>query len=518
MFQRRLKTNIVIIIATLLFLAMLSIDFVMIITSQKDMLRSEISKGYLVLAAIESNLTDSSYSESNNLYFENKDSFDRMLSKTAVSCVLVVDGNNKKIFSSGKNCALKDKIERITRQAMQSGKKKNQYDGTTWGVFWKKRRHVIISEPFFKAGRVIGGAGIALPLEGIYKALRRTQSILLIYILINIIVLTIIGLYRVSKVTVMPLQRLAKRAEEYKEEDGMFFSARKEDNELNKLSKALNRMLTRISEDKEKLQATVLSLEKANIDLKQAQRDIIRAEKLASVGRLSSGIAHEIGNPIGIVIGYLDLLKQKDIEKKEKKEFITRAENEINRINDIIRQLLDFSRPTQEDLKPVSVHKIIEETTSIVRIQPFMSNIDLTLSLSADRDTVMADPNQLQQVFLNLLMNAADAIYSGENKPGGELIISSEIVPDIYSNSKGHQDVLKISYMDTGSGISEGSLDNIFDPFYTTKEPGKGTGLGLYVCFMIMEGIGGKIEASSKENVGTTITITLPLYEMSVRK
>ena len=127
-----------------------------------------------------------------------------------------------------------------------------------------------------------------------------------IYIIVNLVILVFIGIYRISKLYLQPLSRLAKRAEEYKENDDLIFSVRRQDNELNRLSKALNSMLKRISEDKQKLRSTVQSLEKANLELKKVQKEIIRAEKLASVGRLSAGIAHEIGNPIGIIIGYLE--------------------------------------------------------------------------------------------------------------------------------------------------------------------------------------------------------------------
>jgi two-component system NtrC family sensor kinase len=123
----------------------------------------------------------------------------------------------------------------------------------------------------------------------------------------------------------------------------------------------------------------------------------------------------------------------------------------------------------------------------------------------------MADPNQLRQVFLNLFINAADAISSVEDHFKGKILVTSEVVPIVQAESADPVNMLKISYIDNGSGISKENLGNIFDPFYTTKEPGKGTGLGLSVCFMIIQGIGGKIQASSEEGKGSTINIYLPL-------
>ena len=292
----------------------------------------------------------------------------------------------------------------------------------------------------------------------------------------------------------------------------MFFLYEKGDNEFNKLSKSLNSMLKRISEDKERLQKTVKSLEKANLDLKQAQEDIIRTEKLASVGRLSSGIAHEIGNPISIVIGYLELIKKNDINDEERREFIERSENEINRINNLIKQLLDFSRPLGVGLKAVSVHEIVNDITKALKIQPILANINLKLNLAASIDTIMADPDQLRQVFLNLIINAADAINSINNKSDGKIIIESRSLTKDDDRLGVNPTKLNIELMDNGPGISEENIDNIFDPFFTTKEPGKGTGLGLSVCFMIIDKLGGNIKATSKKGKGTTITITLPLY------
>ena len=272
-------------------------------------------------------------------------------------------------------------------------------------------------------------------------------------------------------------------------------------------------MLRRISDDRETLRSTVMSLEKANLELKKAQEEIIRAEKLASVGRLSAGIAHEIGNPIGIVMGYLELLKQTDISESEKDEYIQRTENEIERINTIIRQLLEISRPSSTDLRSVAVHALIDDIADVLKVQPLMSNIDLERHLGSENDTVLADPSQLRQVFLNLIINAADAISTMDRDVDGQLKITTELETVPETQSQGQPSMLKIRFIDNGPGIREEDIGNIFDPFFTTKEPGKGTGLGLSVSFMIVEGLGGKMDVNSEIGKGTTMIINLPLYE-----
>jgi two-component system, NtrC family, sensor kinase len=511
-YTRSLKTNIALQLAVLFFVAMVLTAFVMIILMQKALIRSEISKGYALLSGIRLHQANDSNSKNATLPSVFRDDFAKMISETGFSCILIMDEHQNRVYSGGENCDMQGDLEAITRQTIQSGIKTTRFSDSTWWGVWKQGQDLIISSPLVGEGRVVGGSSVALSLTGIYGVLKRTQYVLFLYILVNTAVFTFIGFYRMTRIAVRPLQRLVKRAEEYQDDNEMFFLSESEDNEFSKLSKALNRMLGHIAEDKEKLRAVVASLEKANYDLKQAQKDIILAEKLASVGRLSAGIAHEIGNPIGIINGYLELLKANDISDTDREDFLQRTEAEIKRIDAIIRQLLDFSRPSSEDVKTVSVHAIIEDTISASRFHPLMSDIDIDIKLLAENDGVLADPNQLRQVFLNLIINAADAISSSKDPSKGKISIISDVEKQIRDDSTEGTDVLKIDYGDNGIGIAEADLENIFDPFFTTKAFGKGTGLGLSVCFMIVEKIGGKIEARSQEGQGTTITVYLPLH------
>jgi signal transduction histidine kinase len=275
-------------------------------------------------------------------------------------------------------------------------------------------------------------------------------------------------------------------------------------NEIGDLTRSLSHMMRRLDENKRELQSHISSLEKANRDLRQAQDEIIRSEKLASVGRLAAGIAHEIGNPIGIILGYLDLLNSGDIAEVDKKDFLSRIESEIVRVNRIIRQLLDFSRPSSGEPEKTRVHDLVKMTLSMLEPQPMMEGVRTTQELKAQKDTVLADPNQLQQVFLNIIMNAADALAEGKGEGTiKQLTIRSEKI----------EGFIELRFSDNGPGIPDRELLRIFDPFYTTKEPGKGTGLGLSVCYRIVEGMGGAIRAESKSGEGATVIVSLPLYE-----
>jgi signal transduction histidine kinase len=271
-------------------------------------------------------------------------------------------------------------------------------------------------------------------------------------------------------------------------------------------------MLDKISKDKKELQNTVQALETVNAELKRAQRDIIRAEKLASIGRLSSGIAHEIGNPIGIILGYIDLIKQGNLSEEEQQDFLTRSEDEINRVNNIIRQLLDLSRPMEGKPREISMHQLLLETLEIIKPQPFMAAIQFETDLVAEKDRVVSDPELLRQVILNLMISAVDAITAEGSTKQGRIHIASRIetLPVDYAPGKKAENIV-IVIKDNGPGISEEHIDNVFDPFYTTKEPGKGTGLGLSVSFMIIEKLGGTIAADCTATEGTTMRIYLPV-------
>lgn len=503
---RGLKSNILINIAVIVFIGMLLINFVTVMTVQRDLIRSEIARGHLLLSIIEQHLFASS---GDGLQAAPVYPIEMLSQRPELVCVAVLDEQGQIIFRGGAACEKKDTLIAGTKESIRMGRPTTRYSGKTWGIFWLQDRYLTASLPFFRNGTIVGGAGVTTSLKPIYDRQRRSQKAFFIYIFINTIILTFVGVYRISKIYLVPLQRLARRAEEYREDDGQLFTVRKEDNDLHQLSQSLNLMLERISEDKKTLRFTVMSLEKANNDLKQAQKEIIRAEKLASVGRLSAGIAHEIGNPIGIVMGYLELLRQKDITEEEKFEYIHRTVEEINRINTIIRQLLDLSRPSKDGIAPIHVHEIINDITNVTKFQPLMSGISIKLSLAAANDVVVADPNQLRQVFLNLMINAADAISSKSPPVDGELIIKSEIESDPYNRNP--SSALKITVSDNGPGISPENLGNIFDPFFTTKETGKGTGLGLSVSFMIIESVNGKITVASDTDKGTTMVIHLPL-------
>jgi two-component system, NtrC family, sensor kinase len=416
---------------------------------------------------------------------------------------------NDHFFSAG-SCNFEHIIKRYIRLAVKTGQKQQTMEGRSWAVFQRGAQFLLVTAPIRWQEEIVGGAGLMVPLAPLYSILRHSQKILGLYLLINLIILSIGGYYLISRMFLRPIKRLAARAEQYDEDGESLFSVRLEDGELNKLSLALNQMMDRISKDKEKLRENVAVLERTNLELTKAQKGVVRAEKLASVGRLSAGIAHEIGNPIGIILGYLELLKSEEPNRDEWQDYLLRAESEVQRINVIIKQLLNISRPVEGEPELLSLHLFLEELIQDVKIQPLLANIKIDFSAEARHDQVLVDPNHLRQVCLNLLINAADAIKSSNNAAKGHIRITTSDNSQPSQNNQAIPSMVAIRICDNGKGISEEALENIFDPFYTTKDPGKGTGLGLSVSLTIIEQMGGSLTAESFQGEGTTITITLP--------
>ena len=228
-------------------------------------------------------------------------------------------------------------------------------------------------------------------------------------------------------------------------------------------------------------------------ELQKAQEELKRAERLKAVGTLAAGMAHEIKNPLTGIKTFTEYLPIKHNEPGFVDKFHKIVSTEVDMINSIVQQLLDFSKPKPLQLRQVSIHQIIDQTLSLLSNSLIKYKITLVRNYDSSLSSVSIDPNQMQQVFCNLFLNAIEAI-----KTGGELTIVTNANPDYVG----------ITISDTGKGISKKDLEHIFDPFYTTKETG--TGLGMSIIYGIIKEHKGSIEVESKENKGTSFTIKLP--------
>jgi two-component system NtrC family sensor kinase len=244
------------------------------------------------------------------------------------------------------------------------------------------------------------------------------------------------------------------------------------------------------------------------MERKKAVSDEIAMQesKMAALGKMAAGIAHEINNPLAVIAekaGWIkDLLKMEDIPKsKNFQEFadaVGKIESHTNRAKTVTHRLLGFARRMEPISERVSINSVLDESIDFLENEARYRNIDIQVDYSPDLPLVMSDPAQLQQVFLNIINNAIDAI--GKN---GEIIIRTQY--------RAKNQEISIEIADNGPGIAKEMINKIFDPFFTTKEVGKGTGLGLSISYGIIEKLGGRILVASEEGKGSTFTIYLPV-------
>ena len=254
----------------------------------------------------------------------------------------------------------------------------------------------------------------------------------------------------------------------------------------------------------QRLEASVVSLERANDDLRRTRHALQVSEKLASLGYLAAGIAHEIGNPLSAVLGYVELLQGASLGPEKTQDIFQRIEGEIERIRSIIQELVTFSHPREMQIQRLNVNDLLRH---VAAQQPADPHKTIELELHVTEFPLFADVDRykLQSVFVNILQNAADAI------PGsGRIQISTSRRIRESSTMVSGSEVIAIQFSDTGSGIPEDQLARIFDPFFTTKDPGRGMGLGLALCHRIIESLDGEIEIESTEGEGTDVFIFLP--------
>ncbi len=232
-------------------------------------------------------------------------------------------------------------------------------------------------------------------------------------------------------------------------------------------------------------------------ELSRTQAQLVHSEKLASLGVLAGGVAHEINNPLMVILGRTELTLMDEGIVSEARENLDTIRQETERIAEIVHSLLTFSRKSrQEKIEDISVNDVLERTLMLSEHQLTLGNVRVTKELDLDLPEIRTNPGQLQQVFMNLIINAHHAMPDG-----GELTIRTSALPE---------DRVFIEIEDTGCGISPESLDRVFDPFFTTKEEGKGTGLGLSVSRNIVESQGGNIGVQSTVGVGTVFRVVLP--------
>lgn len=314
--------------------------------------------------------------------------------------------------------------------------------------------------------------------------------------------LLVTAYFALTRLIVRPLDALARAAERVAGGTRRLLVPKTSVRELAELGASLGIMTERLLQEEDKLRSKIDEVERATVRLKEAQDRLVRSERLASVGRLAAGLAHEIGNPISALMGLEDLVLAGGLSPEEERDFLQRMRKETERIHRILRDLLQFARPAAQPLageaeqEPGDVESAARDTAALVAPQRSLQEISLTLDLSPGLPAVTLGNEQLMQVILNLVMNAADAVGAG-----GSVRVAA-------SRSDGGVQLL---VEDDGPGVDPRVQAQLFEPFVTTKDVGKGTGLGLAVCRGLVEAAGGSITLDTEYSRGARFVVELPV-------
>lgn len=331
--------------------------------------------------------------------------------------------------------------------------------------------------------------------EDIDSLLKISMNLLLASLAIIIVIGALINA-RLAATIAAPIKEIRKFAERVAGGDFSQTLEVKGSQEFVSLADALNQMSV-------KLKDTVSSLELAIQNLHDKQGQLVEAEKLASLGRIAAGVAHEINNPLAIInekAGLMQDLLSMSADFEQKQNISSQIEGitgSVNRCRTITHRLLGFARRMDITIEPLNLNEAIQETIEFLKSDILTKSAQLDLNFAEDLPEIRSDKIQLEQVFLNLIKNAVDAVATG-----GEIAITT---------SRKDEGTVQVFISDNGAGIPKDKLNHIFEPFFTTKERGKGTGLGLFVSHAILRKLGSRIQVQSEAGKGTTFTLDIPI-------
>jgi len=337
-----------------------------------------------------------------------------------------------------------------------------------------------------KVGEVVGVESIAAPVSNTFRQLRHVALSFFLFGIAGMAALFAGLNYFHYRLAVVPLKRVSSFFREVV--DGhrgldIHFDARDYD-EVYELAESFNRMM--------------MHLQKSEEERKEMEERVLQADKLASIGRLAAGVAHEINNPLSLILGYTNMLRKECPDTGETKEDLDVVYNNARVCKKIVEDLLNFSRQTKANRVPTDINAAVESGVLSMEDTLRSGGINVIRDYDSALPLLTADEDKLKRVFMNLLLNSFQAM-----QPGGSLTVRTAY--DREGNG------VRIVFSDTGCGIPNEIRDKIFEPFFTTKQPGEGTGLGLAVSYGIVKEHKGEISVRSEEGKGSSFTLWFPL-------
>jgi two-component system, NtrC family, sensor kinase len=388
--------------------------------------------------------------------------------------------------------------------------------------------------PIMQRGQLVGALRLSLSLNAEYERLNRSRTLFLAYFVLDFILVLVLGSWLIARVVVTPIRKLLTVTERVASGDLTQSVPVPGSMEIAALAESFNVMVEALRCKRDEVDQHVASLEQVNRELQAAREETVRSEKMASVGVLAAGMAHEIGTPLSSILGYAEILQDELGGVGDQADCLRRIEQEARRIDGLVRELLDFARPMPADHELLNVPAFLADVVDMLTRQGALKQVTTNLQVAEDLPPFYGDRNQLLQVLLNLLLNARDAMPDG-----GELLLSAAgaefsaseawaVAADGVTMGRRREDFggvfhaafpvdaqkavpcIVITVADTGTGIPAEQLPKIFDPFFSTKEPGKGTGLGLAIVARLVDSFGGRITVVSEVGAGTQFKLWLP--------
>lgn len=333
----------------------------------------------------------------------------------------------------------------------------------------------------------------------------RVMSTFIIMAFLCVVLLLVILYFSTTKIT-NPLKRMVVATQVISKGNLAHRVKVSSEDEIGYLAESFNQMTANLETANEKLIEWGKTLEKKveerTKELREMQAHLVQSEKLASLGKLAAGIAHEINNPLGGILIYSNLLLEDTDQDNPYHENLKKIVNEASRCKDIVKGLLEFARPKEPERALININEILESSLAIMEGQSLFQNIKVKKSYARGLPGIVADSAQLQQVFMNIILNATEAMDGN-----GVLTLTTSL--------DGDKKYILVEFSDTGHGIKEENMKRLFEPFYSTKEVGKGTGLGLAISYSIIQKHQGTIEVQSRVGKGSTFTVKLPVVKES---
>jgi len=350
--------------------------------------------------------------------------------------------------------------------------------------------------------KVLGVLDIGMSLAEVDKEIKGAQNKMIIFAIIAFLVISVTISISINRYVTRPVRELVKGTKKIAEGDLSNSIPIKTEDEIGQLASAFTQMTSDLKKADEKLidwgKTLEQKVQERTEELRKTWNQLVQSDKVASLGKLAAGVAHEINSPLTGILTYSSLLFKAKQEEDPDKEDLEIIVNETNRCKKIVKGLLDFARQTEPQKALSDINEVIDKSVDLVFHQASMQSVKIEKKVRPNLPRTMIDVGQIQQVFINILLNAIEAMPQG-----GTLTVSSGI----------EDEMAAIQFTDTGIGIPEENLPKILDPFFTTKKQGKGTGLGLSVSYGIVERHQGKLEVKSKVGKGTTFTVKLPIKE-----